>query len=124
VSNLTWRTSWQDLKDHFKQAGKGGFLDSILHTCGLLAATSLSEITVQRRYSNLGFVRAVAYVDILRERDGRSKVSLSRGDQHGKKGELERQQHSLQTMSSPERELSQRPEASAISGTAGLLQLS
>ncbi len=23
VSNLTWRTSWQDLKDHFKQAGNG-----------------------------------------------------------------------------------------------------
>ena len=23
VSNLTWRTSWQDLKDHFKQAGRG-----------------------------------------------------------------------------------------------------
>ena len=23
VSNLTWRTSWQDLKDHFRQVGNG-----------------------------------------------------------------------------------------------------
>jgi hypothetical protein len=31
VSNLTWRTSWQDLKDHFKQAGRG-------EPCAYLAA--------------------------------------------------------------------------------------
>ena len=23
MSNLTWRTSWQDLKDHFRQVGNG-----------------------------------------------------------------------------------------------------
>ncbi|CAL8464736.1 g4271 [Coccomyxa elongata] len=27
VSNLTWRTSWQDLKDHFKQAGNVAYVD-------------------------------------------------------------------------------------------------
>jgi RNA recognition motif-containing protein len=30
VSNLTWRTSWQDLKDHFRQVGNGEGLSSPL----------------------------------------------------------------------------------------------
>lgn len=30
VSNLTWRTSWQDLKDHFRQVGNGEDLSSHL----------------------------------------------------------------------------------------------
>ena len=45
VSNLTWRTSWQDLKDHFRQVGNGESLppsngtDQVSHSACLFSYT-------------------------------------------------------------------------------------
>lgn len=47
VGNLSYRTSWQDLKDHFAQAGKGGSV--VAHTLAP-TVTSRTDADIHARH--------------------------------------------------------------------------
>ena len=64
-SNLTWNTSWQTLKDHFKTVGTGTFPK------GKFAPSPGSTSSVL--FSPLPPCHAVVYADVLRD-GSKSKV--------------------------------------------------
>ena len=65
VGNLSWNVTWGTLKDHFRSAGNGA-----------PAAAHLLQASALARLLTLA-AAAVLYADVLRDREGRSKVSLA-----------------------------------------------
>ena len=63
VGNLSWNVTWGMLKDHFRTAGNGT----------LQAQPKAGALTAQWLIAD-PCTAAVLYADILRDREGRSKV--------------------------------------------------
>ena len=68
MGNLSWKVSWQDLKDFFNECGTGELLLPFLQP-------SFDISKAMKGDADCRLLCAVVFADVLRFEDGKSKVT-------------------------------------------------
>nr|BAV58234.1 G-strand telomere binding protein 1 [Ulva partita] len=82
VSNLAWRTSWQDLKDHFKSSGNVVFANVMQDTSGRSKGWGIVEFETAEQAADACATKNGSRVDgrILMVREDREDRDVKRGN--------------------------------------------